>query len=119
MITTRVLLLYQDSLLAHGILSLLRERTEVDVAARQFADGGLHQFIEEFRPQVIIVDRDDLARNTQVTIGELLHEQRQIRIIDVSADNDLARVYEGHQVKVAQFDDLLATLAEDGRTRRE
>jgi len=118
MVATRVLLLYQDSLLSQGIVSLLREHAEVHFEARRLADGGLLQFIEEFQPEVIIVDREELARNTPVTIDQLLREQRQIRIIDISANDDLARVYEGHQVRVARFEDLLATLGADARRTR-
>ena len=113
MTVRRVLLLYQDSLLAQGIVSLLRERAALEVAARQLANGELQQFVEEFAPDVVIVDRDDFAQHASITIDQLLRELRDIRIIDISSRDDLARVYEGHEVRVAKFADLLATLSED------
>lgn len=115
MAARRVLLLYQDSLLAQGIISLLRERAVLEVAAAQLANGELHQVVEEFVPDVVIVDRDDLAQQAFITIEQLLRELPDIRIIDISSRDDLARIYEGHQIRVAKFDDLMETLAGDGR----
>ena len=109
----RVLLLYQDSLLAQGIVSLLRERVALEVAARHLKDGDLNHFVEEFTPDVVIVDREDLAQYAPTTVDQLLHERPHIRIIDISSRDDVARVYEGHEIRVAKFDDLLETLAGD------
>jgi hypothetical protein len=103
----RVLLLYQDSLLAQGIVSLLRERVALEVAARHLKDDDLNHFVEEFTPDVVIVDREDLAQYAPTTVDQLLHERPHIRIIDMSSRDDVVRVYEGHEIRVAKFDDLL------------
>ncbi len=112
MTARRVLVLYQDSLLAQGVLSLLRQQVGLEVSARQLEDSRAEEFMGQFAPDVVIIDREDFAGQTGVTIDQLLREgPPHVKVVDISSRNDLARVYEGHEIKLAKFDDLLATLA--------
>lgn len=110
MASKRILVLCQDSLLAQGLLSLLREQPGLEVEARQLKSSA-QEFVRQFAPDVVIIDGEDFARHATITIDQLLRERPHVRVIDVSSSNDLARVYEGQEIRVAKFEDLLATLA--------
>ncbi len=112
----RVLILYENSLLAEGLLLLLSEQNWLNVRAQKLSDHGAGS-ADDFVPDVIIVDREDFARASANTVQELLSKRPSVRIVDVSSDDDLARVYDGHQIRVAKFDDFLATLAGKGRSK--
>jgi len=111
MAARRILLLYNRSLLAQGLLSLLKEQSGVEVRASRLSDAGVTEFVQWFAPDIVVIDRDDFARQAAITIDQLLRDQPQMRVIDVSTRNDVARVYEGHQVEMAKLDDLLAAFA--------
>jgi len=122
----RILLLYQGSLLVQGLTNLLREQAGLDVSAREFDDCDMEGFVQQLAPDVVIIDREDFASHAAITLDQLLRAgPSHMKVVDVSSRNDLARVYEGHQVRLAEFDDLLETfgtprlgLGERGRRMR-
>ncbi len=127
MTARRILLLYQESLLAQGLTNLLQEQAGLDVSARKLNDSDAEGFVRQFAPDVVIIDREDFASHAAITIDQLLRAgPSHMKVVDVSSRSDLARVYEGHQVRLAEFDDLLETfgtprpgLGERGRRMRK
>ncbi len=114
MTAIRILLLYQDSLLAQGLSSLLRQESGLEVSARRLQDGHLDEFVRQFAPDVVIIDREDSKRHAEITIEELLSGRPGVKVVDVSSRDEFARVYEGRQVRLTTFDDLLATFRNEG-----
>ncbi len=114
MTAIRILLLYQDSLLAQGLSSLLRQESGLEVSARRLQDGHLDEFVRQFAPDVVIIDREDSKRHAEITIEELLSGRLGVKVVDVSSRDEFARVYEGRQVRLTTFDDLLATFRNEG-----
>jgi len=112
-VAKRVLLLYQDSLLAQGVLSLLGEEARLAVAEKRLNDGDIAQFVEEFGPDVIVIDRDDFAKYAPIGLDQLLRGRSDVKVVDISSQDDLARVYQRYQIHVAKFDDLLTALSGD------
>ena len=112
MTARRVLILYRDSLLAQGLESLLRQQTGLETSATQLEEANVEELVRHFAPDVIIVDRDELAVRAGITVDRLLREPH-LRVIAVSSRDDVAQVYEGHEVRVAKLEDLLATFANE------
>ncbi len=111
MAARRILILYQDSILAQGLLSLLRERASLQVRSGQLQDPHTKELLREFVPDAVIIDREDFARQAAITIDQLLRVRPDLKVIDISARNDIALVFESQQVRLAQIDDLLAAVA--------
>lgn len=105
----RILALYQDSLLVQGLLSLLREQPGLQVSVGLLKDSNAEELLRQCAPDVVVIDREDFAGHAAVTIDQLLRERPHVKVVDISSRSDLAHVYEGHQIRVAKFDDLLAT----------
>lgn len=113
MAVRRVLVLYQDSLLAQGILSLLREQAGVEARSGQFKDAPVEEFMRRFAPDVVIVDREDFAAHAAIALSELVAQASGIRVIDVSAASDMVRLYDGRRIDSARFEDVLAAIADN------
>ena len=113
----RVLILYENSLLAEGLLALLSQESWLEVRAKKLTDCLVTDAANHFVPDVIIVDRDELADQTAITIGDLLAGGTGTKVIDVSIRNTKVRLYEGREFSEADFQDLLATIDGSGPAR--
>ena len=118
MTARRVLILYRDSLLAQGLESLLRQQKGLETSATQLEEANVEELVRQFAPDVIIVDRDELAEQTAITIGDLLAAGTGTKVIDVSIRNTTVRLYEGRELSEAGFQDLLAAIDSDRATRK-
>lgn len=114
----RVLILYENSLLAEGLRSLLSQETRLDVRAEKLVGPTSHDPDDRFVPDVIIVDRDELASQSEVTIGDLL-SGRGTKVIDVSIRNPKVRLYQGHEFNEVDLQHLLAAIDSDALTESE
>ncbi len=113
----RVLVLYLNSLLAEGLLALLSQEDRLDVRAEKFSEHLTNHGGDHFEPEVIIVDRDELADQNAITIGDLLSRRPGTRVIDVSVRNTSVRLYEEREFSAADLQDLLATIDGSGPTK--
>lgn len=113
MTARRILLLYQDSLLAEGLRSLLEEQIGLEVNVRRFNDSDVEEFVRQFAPDVVVIDKEDFIAHARITIDQLLREWPQTRVVDVSSHDVLVRVYQGREIRVTKFEDLLATFANE------
>ena len=113
----RVLILYLNSLLAEGLLALLSQQDWLDVRAEKFSEHLTDHGRDHFEPDVIIVDRDELAGQNAITIGDLLSRRPGTRVIDVSVRNTSVRLYEEREFSEADFGDLLAAIKSDRPTK--
>ena len=118
MTARRVLILYRDSLLAQGLESLLRQQKGLETSAAQLEEANVEELVRQFAPDVIIVDRDELAEQTAITIGDLLAAGTGTKVIDVSIRNTTVRLYEGRELSEAGFQDLLAAIDSDRSTSK-
>lgn len=109
----RVLILYENSLLAEGLRALLSQESRLEVRAEKLAGCSSHDPEDPFVPDVIIVDRDELAGQTEVTIGDLLSGKRDTRVIDVSVRTPKVRLYQAHEFSEVDLQHLLAAIDSD------
>lgn len=112
----RVLILYQSSLLAEGLVTLLSQQDQLEVKAEKFSDHLSEHSNDRFLPDVIIIDRDELPGQDDITIGDLLSTRSGIKVIDVSTRNKNVRLYEGRELCAAEFEDLLTAINDAGQT---
>lgn len=115
----RVLILYQNSLLAEGLRSLLSEERRLEVRTQKLGGRPWHDLGGGFVPDVIIVDRDELAGQSEITIGDLLSGPRGTKVIDVSVHDPKVRLYHGYEFNEADLQDLLAAIHSDTPTEKE
>lgn len=113
----RVLILYENSLLAEGLRALLSQESRLEVRAEKFSEYLTNRCGDHFEPDVIIVDRDELAGQHAITIGDLLSRRPGTRVIDVSVRNTSVRLYEEREFSEADSQDLLATIDGSGPTK--
>lgn len=115
----RVLILYENSLLAEGLRALLSQESRLEVRAEKLAGPTSHDADDHFVPDVIIVDRDELAGQSEVTIGDLLSGKWGTKVIDVSVRNPKMRLYQGHEFSEVDLQHLLAAIDSDALTEGE
>ncbi len=106
-------MLFQDSLLAEGLLSLLQEQAGLEVGSGQLGDPQVGEFLRQFAPDVVVIDKEDFVTHARTTIDQLLREWPQIKVVDVSSRDALARVYQGREIEVTKFEDFLAALVDE------
>ena len=106
-------MLFQDSLLAEGLLSLLREQAALAVQSRQLKDPHVEEFLRQFAPDVVVIDQEDFDAHARITIDQLLREWPHTKVVDVSSHDTLARVYQGREIEVTKFEDFLATFVDE------
>ena len=109
----RVLILYENSLLAEGLRALLSQESRLEIRAEKLGGATSHDPDDHFVPDVIIVDRDELASQSEVTIGDLLSGKRGTRVIDVSVHNPKVRLYQGCEFNEVDLQHLLAAIDSD------
>src|SRR5574341_1990101 len=109
----RVLILYENSLLAEGLRALLSQESRLEVRAEKLAGASSHDRDDPFVPDVIIVDRDELAGQSEVTVADLLSGRRGTRVIDVSARTPKVRLYQAHEFNEVDLQHLLVAIDSD------
>ncbi len=70
----------------------------------------MEEAIRQFVPDVVIIDREDFAAHAEVTLSELLCQASGMKVIDVSTNSNMVRLFEGRQIGIAQFEDLMAAI---------
>jgi hypothetical protein len=95
----RVLILYENSLLAEGLRALLSQESRLEVRAEKLAGPMSHDADDHFVPDVIIVDRDELASQSEVTIGDLLSGKWGTKVIDVKCPQPKGEAVPGPRVQ--------------------
>ena len=113
MAARRVLVLFQDSLLAEGLLSLLQEQAGLEVRSGQLKDPDVKECVRQFVPDVVVIDNEDFVAHARITIDQLLREWPHTKVVDVSSHDALARVYQGREIEVTKFEDFLAAFANE------
>jgi len=81
---------------AWKVIRILDTQDELDIP-RQFEDGG---------PDVLIIQDGILTRNKQLLI-KFIRDYSELRIITISADDNLMEVYDKQTIRIKEARDLL------------
>lgn len=108
----RVVVFYGSSLFAEGVAALLR-RQGVDVVAVPAVERGAAKRLRALKPQVVILDSDDPALSSELTVMDLLEVSPQSRVVRLDLEKDRLEVYQKKRWAVAKSSDLVRVIQED------
>jgi hypothetical protein len=106
-----ILVITNDSLLGVGIKSLLDRKTRFVVAgASPQNEAELVTEINRLQPGIIVLDQaSHIIRPFRLL--ELLNHINQFRIVSVSSESDLIRVYDVHELLLNQISDFIKVVS--------
>lgn len=106
----RVLVVQSDIVLAAGVESLLMREKDLDVlVSNTGVKPGLREEFERFRPEVLILFVDPDFSDLQQLIN-LIKDYPHMRIVALEADGDRASVFDKHDIKIKEANDLISTV---------
>ncbi len=109
----RVLVVENEPLLGAGIESLLAGRGNVKLSGVVPAtEAELIKEIKRFQPEIVILDRTTRL-TTPTKLLNLLNNYPKLRVVAVSADDDLIHIYEKQQFLITQVTDLINVVHQD------
>jgi len=106
----QVLILYQASLLAQGVESLLRKERGLDVVGLRLGSGPGGGHGEGLDPDVIILDTCDLGGRAGMTVLGLLQAHPRAKVICLNAEDDKLEVYRRHERVAARREELVEAI---------
>lgn len=115
----RIAVVFHESLMLEGLVNLLDERADLEVASLDPASVDAALRLKQLSPAVIIVDGDNCCGWPELTPPQLLANDLAPKVIDVNANRDEIRIYEQHRVSVVKFVDLVEALGNGGRRSGE
>jgi hypothetical protein len=106
----RVLIVENSRLLGVGVQSLLSGEPDLDVIRISPKDRTeLIQAIERFRPEVVVVDEAMHLAGT-ARLLTFLEVWPELRVVVLSANSNLVRLYHKQRILVTQVSDLITVL---------
>ncbi len=103
----RVLIVEHNSLLGAGMESLLNNASDLySAGVTPNSKDELIQSISEFQPDVVILDKTSSLINS-VGLSVLLKNHPKLRVVAVSANDNLLHIYNKQQVLIMQAADLV------------
>lgn len=107
MTVKRVFILSRRSLFHEGIETLLSQEKGVEIVGHDTEPEGALACIEQFSPDVVIVNLDDPEPVLSQTVLCILRERQDMSIIWLSLQDNSIRIYRGESKEVRQLEDLL------------
>ena len=106
----RVLIVENSLLLGAGVQSLLAGQADLDVIGISPKDQAeLIQEIERFRPEVVVLDEVTPLADT-ARVLTFLEVCPELRVVVLSANSNLVRLYHKQRILVTQASDLITVL---------
>jgi DNA-binding NarL/FixJ family response regulator len=103
-----VLVIENERLLGAGIENLLRREVDLQVTGVTVEDeSALLQAISRAGADVVVLDE---ATTDATSLLAILENHPRLRVLVVSADGDLVRMYDARQVTVTQATELVALI---------
>lgn len=106
----RILVLYGKSLLAQGVENLLKKSEGLEVIGVDLTQQGAVARVSALRPEVVIVDGDDVPAYGGSLILQLLRENPSAKVLCISVNGSDVDVYHKSQVSVTRAEELLAAI---------
>ena len=112
----RVLILSNESLLMSGVLSILQERPEIEVATVRDAGRDLHRRIREVTPHVVVVDGAAMDKDGGLGIARFLRQYPRTTLVVLRLDRPDIEVFRARRVRQATQEELIGVV--DGAQRK-
>lgn len=104
----RVLVLADDSLLIAGVLSILRERPEIEVATVRGEGSDLLRKVREIAPDVVVMERAAIDNDGGVGLARFLREHARTTVVALRVDRPDMLVFRARRVRQATWEKLVS-----------
>lgn len=108
---TRVFIISSHLMFAHGLESLLRRETRLDVVGQEADEQKAIERIKELRPNVVILDSSKPPFEPVPTVIRILQESPGTNIIGLSLQNNTLYIYRATQRVVLNLEDLMEAIS--------
>ena len=102
-----VFVLSRHSLFGKGIETLLSQESGIEIVRRDADVSTAVKCIQEYQPDVVIIDCDDPELDLSSVILCILRERPGICIIGLSLEHNKISVYRGEEKQIFQVADLM------------
>jgi DNA-binding NarL/FixJ family response regulator len=103
---TRVFIVSNHLMFSHGLESLLRRETKLDVVGQEVDEQKAIERIKELRPHVVILDSNGPPAEPVPTLIRILQESPGTQVIGLSLQNNTLHLYQATQRVVTSLEDL-------------
>lgn len=108
---TRIFIISSHLMFGHGLESLLRGETKVDVVGQEADEETAIKRIKELRPHVVILDSNGPPPEPTPTVMRILQESPGTNVIGLSLQDNTLHLYRATQRVVKRLDDLIEAIS--------
>jgi DNA-binding NarL/FixJ family response regulator len=108
---TRVFIISSHLMFGHGLESLLRRETQLEVVGQEADEEAAIQRIRELRPHVVILDSHGPPFEPTPTVIRILQESPGTNVIGLSLQNNTLHVYRATRRVVKGLEDLMEAIS--------
>ena len=102
-----VFILYNHSLFARGVETLLKETSRMKVMGVEANGEEAFARIEALKPDVVIVEAEHGESGPEILLSRFLHVQLKARMVRLSLKDNTAIVYCGRRCEANTAEDLV------------
>ena len=107
MTTSRVLILYDQEMFGQGVHALIKTRSDLQVVAVEpFGDDTVRR-ATDLQPNIVILSENADRQNL---LPDLLEAIPGVRVVRLTLDDNIVRVYDCHRIVAGGTEDLMAAL---------
>ena len=115
----RIFMLSSHPLFSQGVESLLCQEVGLEIVGREMdVEKGLER-IKQLRPDVVIVDSNDLDVDLTPGVMRILRERVGTKVIGLNLQDNIVYIYRGEQRIVRAVEDLLEAIEAEPISRLE
>lgn len=109
-ISTRVLVLSDESLFTLGVQNLLRQHPSLDIQSIESDLDEALGCLETFEPHVVVLDSDHQQGTFASEWMHILRSRPQIKLLGLSLEENTIVIYRGETQQVREVADLLRAI---------
>jgi DNA-binding NarL/FixJ family response regulator len=106
----RVFILSCHPLFGQGVESLLRREAGLEIVGQETDLDQAVERIKEIRPDVVILDCAEPARDPTLAVMRILREGLGTKVIGLNLQNNTLYIYRGEQRLVKEVKDLIEAI---------
>jgi len=106
----RVFILSCHPLFGQGVESLLRQEARLEIVGQETDVDQAVERIKEIRPDVVILDCAEPARDPTLVVMRILREGLGTKVIGLNLQDNTLYIYRGEQRLVKEVKDLIEAI---------
>jgi DNA-binding NarL/FixJ family response regulator len=96
----------------YGLECLLLQETEVEIVGRETSIEQATASIKQLRPDVVIIDNDDISSNGITELLKIVRTNPGVKIIHLSLQSNNLYIYQAVHTEVQSVEDLVEAIKE-------